>query len=262
MPKPFSYLFLFITAALLLLQIPFIQRFFIYYPVKTYPNSQQFSAQDMESVILSSQDGLQLHAWYHPPIDHNPTILYLPGNAGHRGFRMNLARQFIQAGIGILLVDYRGFGGNPGRPNEQGLYADARAGMAFLKEKSHPIIVYGESIGSGVAIQIATEFPICSLILQSPFTSFSDLKRSIYPWLPVFLYDKYDSAHKISSIHVPILILHGKRDRIVPYAQGATLYALAQQPKKLVPFANKGHNNLWDKHFAQIVISFIQKQKC
>lgn len=262
MSKQFFYILIFIIITLLLLQTPFIQRFFIYYPLKSLPNPQHFAAQDMQSVMLSTQDGLELHAWYHPPKVHYPNILYLPGNAGHRGYRMNLARHFINAGFGILLVDYRGYGGNPGRPNEQGLYADARAGMAFLNKQSQSIIIYGESIGTGVAIQMATEFPICSLILQSPFTSFTALKQYIYPWIPIFIYDKYDSLRKITSIHVPILIVHGKKDKIVPYRQSMMLFEHANQPKKLVSFADKGHNNLWDEGFIQTILKFTTDQKC
>ena len=172
---------------------------------------------------------------------------------------MYLAHKFLAAGFGVLLLEYRGYGGNPGKPTELGLYEDARAAMHFLQQQGIPdnnIVLYGESLGTGVATKLATEFPICALVLQSPYTSLSALARCHYG-LPIPLRDKFDSLSRIQKIHVPILMLHGKLDVVVPYSQGLTLFNFANQPKKWIEFPTKGHHDLWDTHFADEVSHFI-----
>jgi fermentation-respiration switch protein FrsA (DUF1100 family) len=242
----------------LLTWVPFIQRHFIYFPTNTTPDHVQELAEDMEDISLITADGLTLHAWYKAPVEQNPVILYLPGNAGNRGYRVRLARFFMNAGLGVLLLDYRGYGGNPGKPSEAGLYQDGRAGMKFLKTQTHPVVLYGESLGTGVATQLATEFPICALVLQSPFTSMTALARNWYPWLPILVKDRFNSIQKIKTVRRPVLILHGVKDTIVPYQQGLELFKEANKPREIVSFPKKGHNDLWDENFAQKVIAFIQ----
>ncbi|KTD10953.1 Alpha/beta hydrolase family protein [Legionella gratiana] len=238
----------------------FLQRHFIYFPAIEKPNPQDFQAQDMQVIQIHVTDELTLSSWYKPPMDKKPTILYLHGNAGHIGYRMYLARQFISAGFGVLLLEYRGYGGNPGSPTELGFYQDGRAAMQFLRQQGiqeNNIVLYGESLGTGVATQLATEFSICALVLQSPFSSLTALARYHYFWLPIPVIDKYDSLSRIQKIQAPILIVHGQLDEIVPYTQGLTLFHFANQPKKWLEFPDKGHHNLWDAHFADVVIHFI-----
>jgi fermentation-respiration switch protein FrsA (DUF1100 family) len=237
-----------------------LQRYFIYFPSAEKPNPKDFQAEDMQVIQLTVADGLTLNSWYKPPLDNKPVILYLHGNAGHIGYRMFLARYFLSAGFGVLLLEYRGYGGNPGKPTESGLYQDGRAAIKFLQQRGiqeRNIILYGESLGTGVATQLATEFPICALVLQSPYTSLTSLARYHYFGLPMPIIDKFDSLARIQKIHVPILMLHGKLDEIVPYAQGLTLFNQANQPKEWMELPNKGHHDLWDAHFAHAVINFI-----
>lgn len=236
-----------------------LQRSFIYYPSAETPNREDFHAQDMQVIKIPVADGLTLNAWYKPSVAHKPVILYLHGNSGHIGYRMHLARQFLSAGFGILLLEYRGYGGNPGKPTESGLYEDGRAAMRFLQheDQHQQIVLYGESLGTGVATQLATEFPSCALVLQSAYTSLTALARYHYPWLPLPLMDKYDSLSRIQEIHAPILMLHGKLDEVVPYSQGLMLFNLANQPKQWVEFPTKGHHDLWSDHFIHTVIHFI-----
>jgi uncharacterized protein len=251
--------FLILFAFFLLIYVS--QRQLIYFPVKERPSRQIFHAEDMQEISLHTADNLRLNAWYKPATSQQPTLLYLPGNAGHIGFRMPLARQFLAAGFGVLLLEYRGYGGNKGRPTEQGLYNDGRAAMQFLQQQgvhaSH-LALYGESLGSGVATKLATEFPICALVLQSPFTSLSAIARYHYPWIPIKPWDRFDSLARISSIKAPLLILHGKQDRIVPFSEGLALFHAANEPKRFVPFANKGHNNLWNNYFVNTIKKFIK----
>ncbi len=258
--KPFLILVLLI--GVLFIAVYSFQRHFIYFPASDKPSLRDFNALDMQIIQIPVAKGLVLDSWYKPPQNHQPVILYLHGNAGHIGYRMYLARHFISAGLGILLLEYRGYGGNRGRPAEKGLYEDGRAAMRFLKQQGIPeksIILYGESLGTGIATQLATEFSVCSVILQSPYASFTALARYHYWGLPIPVLDKYDSLSKIAKIHSPLLILHGKLDIIVPYPQGEILFNFANEPKKLIKFPNKGHNDLWDEHFASIVINFITK---
>ena len=213
----------------------------------------------MQLIKIPVADDLTLSSWYKPPANNMPVILYLHGNAGHIGYRMYLARHFLAAGFGVLLLEYRGYGGNPGKPTESGLYEDGRAAIHFLQHgiQENQIVLYGESLGTGIATQLATEFSVCSVVLQSPYTSFTALARYHYFWLPIPVLDKYDSLSRIQKIHVPILMLHGKLDDVVPYSQGLALFSQANQHKKWVEYPTKGHHDLWDTNFAHTVINFI-----
>ena len=243
----------------------FFQRHLIYFPTRQTPRMQDYQADDLALVSLRTDDGLVLKAWYKPAILHKVTVLYLHGNAGHIGFRMPLARQLINAGFGVLLVEYRGFGGNPGYPSEQGLYQDGRAGLRFLQQRgvqSQHVILFGESLGTGVATELAVEYPVCAVVLQSPFTSLVSVARYHYPWLFIKPWDRFDSANRVQEIHAPLLILHGKKDHVVPYAEGVELYNRALEPKEIVSFDEGTHNNLWgDKDFSKKVFHFL-KTRC
>lgn len=245
---------------ILTLLMYFFQRKLIYFPAREMPRRQVFHAEDMQELWLKTSDGLNLLAWYKPAQANQPTLLFLHGNAGHIGNRMPLVRQFLSAGFGVLLLEYRGYGGNKGNPSEEGLYTDARAAMHFLLEQansSRPVL-YGESLGSGVAVKIASEFPVCALVLQSPYTSLSAVAHYHYPWIFVTPWDKFDSLARITAIKAPLLIVHGKQDQIIPFEQGLELYYQAHEPKTLVVPDMKDHNNLWDDNFVKTVIHFIQ----
>mgnify|MGYP000219770257 CR=1 FL=1 len=250
------FVFLFFTITLYV-----FQRHLIYFPAKEMPSRKEFHAEDMQKINLKTKDGLVLNAWYKPASLNRPTLLYLHGNAGHIGYRMPLTRQFLSAGLGVLLLEYRGYGGNPGRPTEQGLYKDGQAAIQFLQQQginSSRLALYGESLGTGVATKLATEYPVCALVLQSPFTSLPAVARYHYPWIFVPPWDKFDSLSRIGSLRVPLLIIHGKEDDLVPFSQGLALYREAMEPKKLLGIENKTHYDLWDLNFSNQVISFIK----
>lgn len=239
------------------------QRTLIYAPSKTVPTREAYQAKDMQNIELTTEDELVLNAWYKPAPEGKPTIILFHGNAGHIGTRMPLARQLIQQGFGILIFDYRGYGGNSGRPSEQGLYDDARAGMQFLTQQGIPsqeIVLYGESLGTGVATKMAIEHPkSCALILQSPYTKLADLGRYHYPFIPIEPWDKFDSIGRIQNIHIPLLALHGTRDKVVPYRQGKALYKKANAPKQWAKLNQQGHGGLWSPAFIQTVHQFINE---
>ncbi|KTC97910.1 2-hydroxy-6-oxo-6-phenylhexa-2,4-dienoate hydrolase [Legionella geestiana] len=246
----------------LMLLVYVFQRQLIYFPSREMPRREDYQAEDMRVVTLHTRDGLRLQSWFKAPKAGLPVILYLHGNAGHIGYRMPFARQLLEAGFGLLQLEYRGYGGNEGHPTEAGLYEDARAGMRFLESEhlsDSGIVVFGESLGTAVATQIALENQFCAVILQSPFTSLSHLARYHYPWALIPPWDRYDSLERIGRMHAPLLIVHGLQDAIVPYAHGKTLYQAANAPKKMLSFTQAGHNTLWSApEFSRHVIDFIK----
>lgn len=218
----------------------------------------QFDAEDMQEIPLHTVDGLDIYAWYKPAQGHKPVILYLHGNAGHLGHRMRLVRQFLTAGFGVLMLEYRGYGGNRGKPTEQGLYTDGRTALQYVQaQQPESIVLFGESLGTGVATQLAMEFPICALVLQAPYTSLTAVARYHYPWVPISLMDKFDSLARIHQIHAPVLILHGQLDKVVPFSHGKVLYEKAHHPKEFRAFPDRGHHDLRDESYAHTVEKFI-----
>lgn len=253
-----SIIFLFVTFFIYL-----FQRHLIYFPTKETPELNKYQANDMKIITLHTKDGLLLSSWYKKAKAGHPTLLYLHGNAGNIGSRIPLVRKFINAGYGVLLLEYRGYGGNMGSPSEQGLYTDGRAALAFLQSQGlslKRIALYGESLGTGVATKLAAENKVCALVLQSPYTSLSDLASYHYPWILFKPQDKFDLMSIIRTISAPLLILHGKKDDVVPYSQGQIIFKQANQPKKMLSFSNASHNNMWHQpNFAKDVIIFIDK---
>lgn len=239
------------------------QRRLIYFPESQTPRLQDYQATDMTTVLLRTNDNIELTSWYKPAIDNQPTILFLHGNAGHIGYRMPLVRQFIRAGFGVFLLEYRGYGGNKGSPSEQGLYEDGRTALQFLYQKgikSKQIVLYGESLGTGITTKLAVEHPVCSVILQSPFTSLVSLSRYHYPWIIIKPKDRFDSLARIKNIHAPLLVLHGKRDQVVPFSEGLTIFTQANEPKKMLEFDKKNHNDLWSaRGFSEEIIRFVHE---
>jgi uncharacterized protein len=243
----------------------FIQRDYIYLPHSGDMNPKVYNLPSVKLIKLKTSDGLSLSAWYHPAKNtHMPTMLYLQGNTGHLAHRAFRIRPFIKAGYGILLLGYRGYGGNEGEPTEKGLYIDARTAMFYLMAEHipmHCIVIYGESLGSGIAVQMATEFKVGAIILQSPYTSLMDVARNFYPILPtdLLLRDRYESIKKIQKIQTPLFILHGEKDKIIPVNLGQALYSKALEPKEIKLYEKRGHTNLPDVSGA--VIQFLKKHQ-
>jgi len=237
------------------------QRNLIYLPDKNSPDQIASNAGDMQQITLHTEDGLELFAWYKAAKNNLKTIVYFHGNAGHIGHRVPLIRPYLDAGYGVLLVEYRGYGSNPGIPSEQGLYEDARAAMNYLlthQVKPNQIVLFGESLGTAVAIQMATEFPIAILVLRSPYTSLSDVAAYHYKFLPVrwLLKDRYESINLISQVHAPLLVIHGLQDKIIPVQFVTPLLNAANTPKQRVFLEKARHNQMPD--ISQTVIQFLE----
>ncbi|KAA3639856.1 MAG: alpha/beta fold hydrolase [Armatimonadetes bacterium] len=220
------------------------QRQLIYFPSQAVGNTPV----GVEEVRYPTADGLELTGWLVPSTGPpQGTVIMFPGNAGNRSARVSLGRALADAGYGTLLVDYRGYGGNPGSPSEQGLRLDARAALAYVESRvdSDTIIYFGESLGSGVAVELASEHPPAAVVLRSPFTSLDAVASVHYPYLPVslLLRDRFDNTATIRNVEAPILIIAGSEDRIVPPELSRELHDLALDPKDLVIIDGADHND-------------------
>ncbi len=221
-------------------------------------------AEQMTEVEIKTKDGLTLTSWWAPPVrPDRRVIVYLHGNAGHRGSRADRIGDYLSAGYGVLLVGYRGYGGNPGEPTEAGLYEDARANLAFLAAQNvrpeHTVLL-GESLGTAVAIQMATELPILALILEAPLASVLHSARARYPLFAFdfLVRDKFNSVAKIGKVKVPLLLIHGEKDRTTAVRFGRMLYDAANEPKRAHFIAEAGHTDLKEHGFAKSATDFIE----
>jgi fermentation-respiration switch protein FrsA (DUF1100 family) len=206
-------------------------------------------------VELRTNDGLALKAAYRPATGDMATVVFFHGNGDSWNGAAVATGQYAAKGYGVLLAEYRGYGGNPGRPNEQGLYEDGRAALAFLKSRGigeRKIVLIGNSLGSGVATQLATEFHPAALVLISPFASLPDAAAAHYRWLPVRLLvkDRFDNLSKVGRINAPMLVLHGGQDAVIPFATAERLHSAATKGT-LIPFPHSGHELAYT-HAAQV----------
>ena len=240
-----------------------LQRKMIFFPDQSTPDISVYS--HLHEITVKTADGLTITGW-HRPADHDKsTLIFFHGNAGHYGHRIYNVEGYIEAGFGVLLAGYRGYGGNEGTPSEAGFYNDARAYISQLitaGTNEQNIILYGQSIGSGVAVQMATEFKnVKALILEAPYTSLPDVAAKTYFFIPVHLLmkDKFDNLPKIKNVHAPLLIIQGLKDRIIPPAFGQKLYTQANQPKEIYQLKNHGHNDLPFKALSSKVIDFTSE---
>jgi fermentation-respiration switch protein FrsA (DUF1100 family) len=225
----------------------------IYFPDPTPPPPPaMLGLRRVEAVRLHTADGLDILAWQASAARAEaPVVLYLHGNGGHLGYRAERIARFQALGWGALMVQWRGYGGNPGTPDEAGLAEDARAGLARLQAQgvaAARILVWGESLGTGLAVRLAAEAPeaVGAVVLESPYTSLLDLARLHYPLLPsgLLLRDRYDSLSRIAAVQVPVLIVQGGRDTLVPPEMGRRLAAAATAPVELWEAPGAGHNDL------------------
>jgi fermentation-respiration switch protein FrsA (DUF1100 family) len=220
-------------------------------------------AEQMAEIRISTPDGLVLTSWWAPAMrPDGRVIVYFHGNAGHHGGRTERIRAYLEAGYGVLLVGYRGYGGNPGIPSEAGLYADARANLDFLvahRVRPAQTILFGESLGTAVAIQMATERNALALVLEAPLASILRSARVRYPLFAFdfLVKDKFDSLSKIAKVRIPVLIVHGELDRITRVRFGRMLFAAANEPKFAHFLPGAGHSDLIEHGLAEKVMQFL-----
>lgn len=203
-----------------------------------------------EEVSVATADGERLVAWVVPPRAGKPVVLYFHGNSGNLGRpgRIERFRGLTEDGAGLFAVSYRGYGGSSGMPSEEGLLQDARAayGVAAARFGAGNLIGYGESLGTGVVLKLAAEVPLQAVVLEAPYRSTLSVAQGTYPYLPLSLLmkDQFRSDAVIGRVKAPLLVLHGERDQVIPFAQGQQLYELANAPKRFLRFPAGRHSDL------------------
>jgi fermentation-respiration switch protein FrsA (DUF1100 family) len=237
------------------------QRGMMYFPDKTRTPPAAVGLSQAEEVTLDAADGEKLIAWHVRPAEGRPIILYFQGNGGGPHHRARRFRNLAAEGFGLLALCYRGYGGSTGSPSEPGLHLDAAAAYEFAAARygSGRVILWGESLGSGVAVALAAERPVARILLESPFTSTADIASASYPFVPVRLLmkDQFRSDERIGKVTVPVLVMHGTRDNVVPIGFGERLYALIRSPKRFITLANAGHNDHDDHGAPEKVRPFL-----
>lgn len=227
------------------------QRSLLYFPDPRRLHPTSAGLAQAEEVSLQSADGVRLRAWHVPPREGMPVVLYFQGNGGGLDLRAERFRKLTADGTGLLALNYRGYGGSDGKPTEAGIILDAKAAYGFAAERygADRIVLWGESLGTGVAVALAAEEPVARVILESPYTSIADVAASVYWFVPVrlLLKDTFHSDQRIAKVTVPVLVVHGERDTIVRITFGERLYALMPGPKQFIRLPNAGHND-HDQH--------------
>jgi uncharacterized protein len=227
------------------------QRRLIYFPSRAPVPLAGRALAGGADVTLKTSDGLELGGWLVPPrgADRGVTVLVANGNAGDRSMRAPLAAALAGEGLSVLLFDYRGYGGNPGSPSESGLARDARAARRFLVEEAavprERLIYFGESLGTAVVTELATEHPPAGLVLRSPFVDLGSVGRVHYPFLPVgrLLLDRFPLAEHLARVNVPTTVIYGTRDSIIPPAQSLAVAEAAAGPTRVVAVDGADHND-------------------
>ena len=244
------------------------QRQLIYCPSQTLASTAEAGIPEMQVLRVTTDDGLGLTFWYRPADKGQPTLVYFHGNGGNLSGRGLKVRSYLNARYGVLLAAYRGYGG---KPSETGLYFDARAQLKFLESQDvapRDWVLYGASLGSGVAVHMAFEkagtgdgkpAPVGAVVLEAPFTSLGDAAQAHYPYVParLMIRDRFDSMAKIGRIDAPVFIFQGELDGVISPKKGKRLFQAAREPKQAKWVAGAGHNNLCDHGVADMVIDFV-----
>ncbi|MFQ6671904.1 MAG: alpha/beta hydrolase [Candidatus Tectimicrobiota bacterium] len=233
----------------------FLEKSLIYYPDKILEATPAEYDLAYEDVFFPAPDGMELHGWWIPAKGGGagrPVILWMHGNAGNISHRLHNARLLHdRLDVTLFLFDYREYGLSQGEVSEEGTYTDAEGAQAYVRGRpevdAERLIYFGRSIGAAVAVELATRRAPAGLILESPMTSIPAMARAIFPWLPVrsLLSTQYDSLAKIGTIHLPLLVLHGTADEIVPFAQGQELFEAANEPKRFYAIDGARHNDTY-----------------
>jgi uncharacterized protein len=239
----------------------------LYVPDPAYHGKpKDFGLEGMETVKVRTAEGLELEAWFQAPPDKGKVIVFFPGNAGNLSNRWGFAGSYVRHGYGVYMCEYPGYGGNPGTPSEQTLYAAGRAGLKWLGEngfKPKDLIILGESIGSGVAVQMALETPPAYMVLESAFTSIVDVMKYRHPDLPVetmFDDNKFDNLDKMARVKTHILFVHGEKDSLIPIRFAEKLFEAANAPKEFMTIKGSDHNDLYMYGAGDMLMEWLDKR--
>lgn len=254
----------FLIYSVVVLGLYIFQRQLIYHPDKNIKAPKDYGLETCGEHIIMTPDHEKVQLWYCKAAEGMPTIAYFHGNSYHLGERAKLFKALIGRGFGLAAVSYRGFGKSTGEPDEQGLYIDARATIHFLLDEAKisisNIMLFGESLGTGVATQMATEFNVGALILQAPYTSVAHRAAEIYFYVPVplLIKDQFATISKIGRVKAPLLVFHGERDDTIPIRQGRQVFETARAPKQAFFFPQFGHSDFDSELLSAHVLDFAR----
>jgi len=243
--------------------IYFYQRNLLY-----HPNENNYSGDSLtvkvEKVKIQTSDNLQLNGWFHKKnLSDYKTIIYLHGNAGTLENRIHKLNHFEDIDVNFLIIAWRGFSGNKGKPTEDGLYIDGKSAVNWVLEKGikeENIVLYGESLGTGITLEIAQNKNFAGVILETPFTSMVAVAQNFYPYIPVnlLLKDRYENEKKVININIPIMIMHGEKDTIVPFSMGKKIFEMANEPKYSYFTKYDNHMMEYDENLVLTLKSFLK----
>ena len=253
-----------LTSYFFLLFIIFIfQRNLLYHPTENNYSGDQLEV-SVKKINIKTSDKIELLGWFHKKdLKNLKTIIFFHGNAGSLENRIHKINHFKDININFLIIAWRGFSGNQGKPSEDRLYEDGKSAVRWLNErgvKDEDIILYGESLGTGVATHLSQNNNFAGVILESPFTSMIDAAKNVYPYFPIsiLLKDKYENDKKIKNIKSPILIMHGEKDKIVPFWMGKKIYELANEPKYFYFSKNDDHMMEYNENLLETLVIYLK----
>ena len=256
------FLIIFFLYFLVLVFLYFYQRNLLYHPNENNYSEDKISV-DIKKVKIKTSDNIELLGWFHEKnLKDYKTLVYFHGNAGTLENRIHKINHFQDMNINFLIIAWRGFSGNKGKPTEQGLYEDGKSAIDWLIKKGvneENLILYGESLGTGVATHLAQNKNYAGIILETPFTSMIDAAKTFYPYIPVsiLLRDKFENYKKVKNIKLPILIMHGEVDQIVPFSMGKKIYEIANQPKYSYFTKHDNHMMEYDENLVSTLKFFL-----
>jgi fermentation-respiration switch protein FrsA (DUF1100 family) len=243
-----------------------VQTRLVYFPDPARIDPRQLGLGGVEERWLTAPDGTRVIAWHAPARAGQPTLLYFHGNGGNLANRAFIIRRFMAEGVGVYMMSYRGYSGSGGRPSEAANVADARLAYADLRNRGVPaarLVLYGESLGTGIAVQLATAEPAAALILEAPYTSVVDIGAQQFPFLPVrrIMTERYETSAVIGAARLPLLVVHGEADRVIPVAMGRAVFAAAAlaAPKRLVTLPGAGHNDHHRYGSFEAIMAFLRE---
>ncbi len=226
------------------------QRSMLYHPNPTHLQPAEAGLPEAQEIVLDTSDGEKVIAWHVPPRGDHPVVIYFHGNAEIVAWRVERHRALIANGTGLIALSYRGYAGSTGSPTEDGLYRDADAAYGFAVARYAPerIVLWGHSLGTGVAVRLAADKTVGKVILEAPYTSTVDVAAGLFPFVPVrwLMRDRFHSDERIGTVKAPVLILHGARDETIAMRFGERLFALAREPKRFIKYDKGGHVDLDD----------------
>jgi uncharacterized protein len=235
-----AFVALLVACLLLALMIRWFEHCQVYHPDRVLTATGAELGRPFEDVRFKTSDGVELNGWFYPAEANSPrarlVVLLCHGNAGNICHRLDTCQAFLATGVSTFVFDYRGYGRSQGRPSEEGTYLDAQAAYQWLRQRGFPgtnIIAFGESLGGGIAAELASREVLGGLVLQSTFTSVPDVGAELFPWLPVRWLGtiRYDTRAKLPRLNIPVLVMHSRTDEIIPFHHGQRNFAAANEPK-------------------------------